>query len=119
MFELCAVAAYRGELRPGVLPLRVGLIHVGGSRDSFLVAVLRELMGAVVDLDGVLEQRDSRVIAAQTEVVARQLCLQTQSDGGGIGCGTRRLRARGGSRIAESAEQVDFPVQIQRGQEVI
>src|SRR5258708_36989247 len=103
MFELCTLAAHRGELRAGVLAKRVGLVDVRGCRNPLLVAVARELVGAIVDLDSVREQRNGSVVAAQTEILARHLGLESQRDSAGVPPTARSLLACSGGPIAAPA----------------
>ncbi len=119
MFELGAVKAGRGQLRPRVLPQRVGLIHIGCRRDAGVVAPPGLLPGGVELRDRVLEQFHDRIIAAQAEVVGGQLRLQRQFEGRHIRRTGLRASIGFGRHIAQAAEKVDLPGHIQRGDEII
>src|SRR5689334_11222224 len=99
MLMLSPIATTRRELSPRVLSLRVGLVHIRRRGDAFLVTVLRQIIGAVVDFDRILEKCDGRVVTAQGEVVCRQFRLQRQCNSGSIRLATLSLCAsrRGGA----------------------
>src|SRR5438552_13254581 len=108
MLALRAIAPCARQLRTGVLPLRVRLVDIRRGRYALVIAVPSQIVRAVVHLDGVLEEGDSRVIAAQVEVVGGQLRLQGKCDRGGVCLAALRLRTRRVGGVAQSAEQVDL-----------
>src|ERR1700730_4086152 len=115
MLQLCAFETYGGELRAGVLAQRVSLIDIGGRGDTFLVTVARQLESAVVHLDGVLQKLDRRIVTAQREIVTGELGLQGQLDSCEVGGTCLGLRACGGRSVAQAAEKIYFPVQVESG----
>ncbi len=105
VLELRALQPHVGELRARVLTQRFGLVHIGRGGDAAVVAILRQVVGAVEGLHGVFEQLDVGVGAAQGEVVRGKLGAQREVDGGEIGGAGLRAIARGRRGVAQAAEE--------------
>src|SRR5262249_14887856 len=119
VFQLCPLQAYRRKLRARVLAQRVSLVNIGRRRDAFLIAVARQHISPVVDLDGIHEKLYGRVIPTQRKIIGRQLGLQGQLHEREVRGARLRLGFRRRRGIAQSAEKIDFPVQVQTRDEVI
>ena len=112
-----AIGTHRRQRRACARELRLRLQHVGLGSDAGVVAVLRDLQGALVALDALAEQVGFEIGFAQREVVGRHLALRREAGRREIG----RARLGAGPRAfdapADAAPEVGCPVALQRRRE--
>src|SRR6185312_1481934 len=119
VLELCPFQPYRRKLSSRALALCVGLVDVRGGCNPLLVAVAGELPRTIECLERVLQQLRLRIRSAQREVVTRQLGLQCKLHACQISRARLRFGLRGRGGVAQPAEQIDLPLQVQTGDEIV
>ncbi len=116
---LRALRAHVGRLGARRLELRLRLIDIGHGRRAALIQALRQLQGLRIVPDRRVEQLLLRVLAAQGEVVGRQLGVQREIEARQIG-GARLLARLGRIHgVAYPAPDVDLVREIRLQIEIV
>ena len=101
------------------LQLSFGLVDIGCRSDTAVVAVARDIDRPGVGIDGVFEQNEGRIRAAQREIAGGELCLEGKPDGRQItGAGVGTLAGSIG-RVTQTSEEIYFPRQGGVGGEIV
>ena len=109
MLELCPLQSYVDRLRLRGRELCVCLFHVGPRDDPGIVLVLRQRRGALVGVDGLIEERQLGVERPQLEVVGGELGAERQPRALQITDRGLRRRRSGGDGPPYPPPQIRLP----------